>query len=225
MGDILTLSGLWYTSPDRSETHLTAAARRRATKDVVSTLAQPALTPPDLLALWAAQPFPLSAPAQPPPQPPTVSVLDHQSYMPWDYSLVTAYLVRGLPSWHVRCAAQLDVSLPVDPQWHLGDPVLLIVSPPATLYWALAQLAQAGVPPLWASLALLTAVPPGDSTLALPTPMTPYAARCGCTPQQVCSIDGPSLLQLQLSDSRQAETTPRCASVGQAEVGPSPPPT
>ena len=38
------------------------------------------------------------------------------------------------------------------------------------------------------------------------------------------TIDGPSLLQQQLSNSRQAETTPRCASVGQAEVGPSPPP-
>ena len=79
MGDILTLSGLWYTSPDRGGAHLTAAARRRATKDVVSTLPQPALTLPDLLALWAALPFPLSTPAQPPPQPPTVSVLDHQS--------------------------------------------------------------------------------------------------------------------------------------------------
>ena len=177
MGDILTLSGLWYTSPDRGGAHLTAAARRRATKDVVSTLSQPALTLRDLLALWAALPFPLSTPAQPPPQPPTVSVLDHQSYVPWDYSLVTAYLVRGLPSWHVRCAAQLNVSLPVEPQWHLGDPVLLVVSPPATLYWALAQLAQAGVPPLWAGVALLTAVPPGDSSLALPQPMTPYA--CG----------------------------------------------
>ena len=131
MGDILTLSGLWYTSPDRGWAHLTAAARCRGTKDVVSTLSQPALTLPDLLALWAALPFAFSTPAQPPPQPPRVSVLDHQSYVPWDYSLVTGYLV---PSWHVRCAAQLNVSLPVEPQWHLGDPVLLVVSPPAALY-------------------------------------------------------------------------------------------
>ena len=78
MGDILTLSGLWYTSSDRGGAHLTAAARRRTTKDVVSTLAQPALTPPVLQALWAALPCPFSAPAQPPPQPTTVSVLDHQ---------------------------------------------------------------------------------------------------------------------------------------------------
>ena len=52
-----------------------------------------------------ALPYPHRTPDQPPPQPPTVSVLDHQSYLPWDYSLVTAYLVRGLPSWQVRCAA------------------------------------------------------------------------------------------------------------------------
>ena len=129
------------------------------------------------LALWATLPYPHRTPDQPPPQPPTVSVLDHQSYLPWDYSLVTAYLVRGLPSWQVRCAAQLNISLPVEPQWHHGAPVLLIVAPPAALYWALALLAQAGVPPLWAGVALLTAVPPGDSTLALPQLMTPYA--CG----------------------------------------------
>ena len=78
MGDILTLSGLWYTTPDLGGAHPTAAARRRATEDVVSTLSQPALTLPDLLALWAALPFPLSTPAQPPPQPPAVSVLDHR---------------------------------------------------------------------------------------------------------------------------------------------------
>ena len=150
---------------------------RRLTKDVVSALAQPVLTPSDLLALWATLPYPHRTPDQPPPQPPTVSVLDHQSYLPRDYSLVTAYLVRGLPSWQVRCAAQLNISLPVEPQWHHGAPVLLIVAPPAALYWALALLAQAGVPPLWAGVALLTAVPPGDSTLALPQLMTPYA--CG----------------------------------------------
>ena len=167
-GDVLALSGLWYASPDRAEAHLATAARRTTTKDVVSTLPRPVLTPLDLLALWASLPFPLSTPAQPPPQPPAVSVLDHQSYMLWDYSLVTAYLVRGMPSWQVRCAAQLNVSLPVEPHRHLGDPMLLIVSPPATSYWALAQIAQAGVPPLWAGVALLTAVPPGDSTLALP---------------------------------------------------------
>ena len=80
---------------------------------------------------------PHRTPDQPPPQPPTVSVLDHQSYLPWDYSLVTAYLVRGLPSWQVRCAAQLNISLPVEPQWHHGAPVLLIIAPPAALYWAL----------------------------------------------------------------------------------------
>ena len=177
MGDVLTLSGLWYASPDGGGAFLTAATRRRITKDVVSALAQPVLTPSDLLALWATLPYPHRTPDQPPPQPPTVSVLDHQSYLPWDYSLVTAYLVRGLPSWQVRCAAQLNISLPVEPQWHHGAPVLLIVAPPAALYWALALLAQAGVPPLWAGVALLTAVPPGDSTLALPQLMTPYA--CG----------------------------------------------
>ena len=177
MGDVLTLSGLWYASPDGGGAFLTAATRRRITKDVVSALAQPVLTPSDLLALWATLPYPHRTPDQPPPQPPTVSVLDHQSYPPWDYSLVTAYLVRGLPSWQVRCAAQLNISLPVEPQWHHGAPVLLIVAPPAALYWALALLAQAGVPPLWAGVALLTAVPPGDSTLALPQLMTPYA--CG----------------------------------------------
>ena len=177
MGDVLTLSGLWYASPDGGGAFLTAATGRRITKDVVSALAQPVLTPSDLLALWATLPYPHRTPDQPPPQPPTVSVLDHQSYLPWDYSLVTAYLVRGLPSWQVRCAAQLNISLPVEPQWHHGAPVLLIVAPPAALYWALALLAQAGVPPLWAGVALLTAVPPGDSTLALPQLMTPYA--CG----------------------------------------------
>ena len=177
MGDVLTLSGLWYASLGRGGARLTAAARRRITKTVVSTLAQPVLAPSDRLALWASLPFSRCTPAHPPPQPPTVSVLDHQSYMPWDYSLVTAYLVRGLPAWHVRCAAQLNISLPVESLWHHGDPVLLIVSPPAALFWALAQLAQAGVPPLWPGVALLTAVPPGDSTLALPRPMTPYA--CG----------------------------------------------
>ena len=104
-----------------------------------------------------------------------VGLIQHTPPPP--HSLVTAYLVRGLPSWHVRCAAQLNISLPVEPLWHHGDPVLLIVSPPAALYWALALLAQAGVPPLWAGVALLTVVPPGDSTLALPQPMTPYA--CG----------------------------------------------
>ena len=170
MGDVLTLSSLWYASPDGGGTRFTAAALRGVTKAVVSTLAQPALAPSDLLALWASLPFSRSTRARPPPQPPTVSVLDHQSYVPREDSLVTAYLVRGLRLWHIRCAAQLNISLPVEPLWHLGDRVLLIVSPPAALYWALALLAQGGVPPQWAGVALLTAVPLGTAPWRFPGP-------------------------------------------------------
>ena len=60
------------------------------------------LPPCDILALWVSLPYPPSPPSQPPAQPPRVSVLDPQSYMPRDYSLATAYLVRGLPSWQAR---------------------------------------------------------------------------------------------------------------------------
>ena len=45
MGDVLSLSGLWYASPDGAAAFLTAATRRRIPKDVVSALAQPVLTP------------------------------------------------------------------------------------------------------------------------------------------------------------------------------------
>ena len=108
---------------------------------------------------WPPFPPPLR---QPPPQPPAVTIRDPQGYMPWVYTLAAAYLVRGLASWHVCSAGQLHFSLPVEPHWHPGPPIRLIVSPPETLYWAIALLAESDGQPPGAGVALLTAVPPGD---------------------------------------------------------------
>ena len=76
--DTLTLSGLWYRSSSASPSGLTPAARHRATKAVVSTLALPPLSFADVYALWAALPCPHSPPDRPPPQPPAVTVQDPQ---------------------------------------------------------------------------------------------------------------------------------------------------
>ena len=175
--DTLTLSGLWYRSSSASPSGLTPAARHRATKAVVSTLALPPLSFADVYALWAALPCPHSPPDRPPPQPPAVTVQDPQVYVPWSYTLAASYLVRGLASWQVCSAGSLHMALPVEPSWHPGPPVLLIICPPAAECWALALLAEAEARPSWAGVALLTAMPPGDGALPLPAPMTPYA--CG----------------------------------------------
>ena len=175
--DTLTLSGLWYRSSSASPSGLTPAARHRATKAVVSTLALPPLSFADVYALWAALPCPHSPPDRPPPQPPAVTVQDPQVYVPWSYTLAASYLVRGLASWQVCSAGSLQMALPVEPSWHPGPPVLLIICPPAAECWALALLAEAEARPSWAGVALLTAMPPGDGALPLPAPMTPYA--CG----------------------------------------------
>ena len=175
VGNVLTLSGLWYHVPSDHLSDLSAAAKRRATRVVVSLLAQPALSLPMVLALWATLPCPLSSPDRPPPQPPAVTFRDPQSYVPWVYTLAAAYLVRGLVSWRVCSAGQLHLSLPVEPHWHPGPPVRLIVSPPEDLYWALALLAESNGQPPGAGVALLTAVPPGDRALTLPQPLQPFA--------------------------------------------------
>ena len=174
-GNVLTLSGLWYHMPDGDQTVLTAAAKRRAARVIVSLLARPAPTPPGVLALWATLPYPLCSPGRPPPQPPAVTIRDPQGYVPRVYTLATAYLVRGLASWHVFSAGQLHVSLPVEPHWHPGPPIRLILSPPEALYWAIALLAESDGQPPGAGVALLTAVPPGDRALTLPVPLQPYA--------------------------------------------------
>ena len=174
-GNVLTLSGLWLHMSDGDQAVLSAATKRRAARVIVSLLAQPAPSPPEVPALWASLPYPLCSPGQPPPQPPAVTVRDPQSYMPWVYTLAAAYLVRGLASWHVCSAGQLHFSLPVEPHWHPGPPIRLIVSPPETLYWAIALLAESGEQPPGAGVALLTAVPPGDQALTLPLPLLPYA--------------------------------------------------
>ena len=172
-GNVLTLSGLWYHMPGSNQSDLSTAAKRRAARVVVSLLAQAALTPLVVLALSAS--YPLCSPDRPPPQPPAVTIRDPRGYMPWIYSLATAYLVRGLVSRRVCSAGQLHLSLPVEPHWHPEAPVRLIVSPPETLYWALALLAEFDGQPLGAGVALLTAVPPGDRALTLPLPLQPFA--------------------------------------------------
>ena len=82
-GSVLMLSRLWYHMLGSGPSDLSAAARPRATRVVVSMLAQPALAPPVVLALWALMPHPLCAPDRPPPQPPAVTIRDPQGYMPW----------------------------------------------------------------------------------------------------------------------------------------------
>ena len=129
-GNVLTFSGLWYHMPGSEQSDLSAAAKRRAARVVVSSLAQPALTAAVVLALWASMPYPLCSPDRPPQQPPALTIRDPHGY----YSLATAYLVRGLVSWRVCNAGQLHLSLLVEPHWHLGPLVRLIVSPQETLY-------------------------------------------------------------------------------------------
>ena len=51
----------------------------------------------------------------------------------------------------------------------------LTISPPKTLFWALALLAESDGQPPGAGVALLTAVPPGDHALTLPLPLQPFA--------------------------------------------------
>ena len=62
----------YYPPPPLAEgrSYLTGSARHRATKAVVSASSLPALTPSDLLTLWASSPYQGSLPGQPPPQPP-----------------------------------------------------------------------------------------------------------------------------------------------------------
>ena len=173
--NVLTASGLSFHISDRDQAVLSVVTRRRAARVIVSLLAWPAPSPPEVLALWTSLPYPLCSPDEPPPQPPAVTIRDPQSYMPSVYSLAAACLDRGLASWHVCCAGQLHFALPVKPRWHPGPPVRLIVLPPKTLYWAIALLAESGGQPPGAGVAFLTAVPPGDQALTLPLPLQPYA--------------------------------------------------
>ena len=82
----------------------------------------------------------------------------------------------------------MHICLHVEPNWHPGARVLLVANPPATLFQVLAQLAQPVERPSWAGVALLTAVPPGTTALALPRPMTPYHLG----PLWLCTTVGPS---------------------------------
>ena len=173
--DTLTLSGLWYMKSGAGQAIPTPGNRRRAT--VVSTLALPPLSFTEVFTLWAVLPFPRGPPNQPPPQPLAVAVRDPWVYAPWSHTLAASYLVRGLASWQVCSAGSLYISLPVEPSWHPRASVLLITCPLVAVYWALALLAEAEARPSLAGVALLAAVPPGDGTLPLPAPMTPYA--CG----------------------------------------------
>ena len=53
--------------------------------------------------------------------------------------------------------------------------MLLIVSPPAALYWALALLAQAGVPPLWAGVQGGGEISPGENFAGKISPLRKVA--------------------------------------------------
>ena len=66
LGNALTLSGLWYNVPRSDQFDLSTAAKRQAARVVVNLLAQPALTAPVVLALWASLPYPLCSPDRPP---------------------------------------------------------------------------------------------------------------------------------------------------------------
>ena len=62
LGNVLTPSGLWYHVPHSEQFDPSSAAKRQAAQVVISLLAQPALTPPVVLALWASLPYPLYSP-------------------------------------------------------------------------------------------------------------------------------------------------------------------
>ena len=174
--NVLTLSGLWYTGPHEGRVCLSATARRDAIRILVTALARPPLAPLEVLAMWASLPFLLLPPGHPPPQPPTVTIYNPQSYMPPAYALATAFLVRGLTSWWASSAGLLHL-VPDTPSgaWLAHGSARPIYSWSTNLHVLDArQACGAASHPSCAGVALLTAVPPGDAALALPWLMTPY---------------------------------------------------
>ena len=97
-----------------------------------------------------------------------------QVYLPWALSLMTAYLVRGLPAYRVESACALHLPLPWEPGYHPGWPTILIVAAVEHLAWALGRLTRqmALQPP--ASYAVLISAEPRMPQLTLPGPLQTY---------------------------------------------------
>ena len=85
--------------PDVGKSNLTPAARHRATRAIVSTLALRPLFFANVYAFWATLPITHNPPHQPPPQP-LADAVDPQVFVPWSYTLAAVFGVAHVAQFH-----------------------------------------------------------------------------------------------------------------------------